>query len=107
MPKNKNYVIKVYAISPMNTQGISTNGKFSVDIKFMPNGFDDLKYFLVATCKITNFVLSIPINSRSASYSCNKYNDVFAPGILGSQPDTYLVPVNCMLGLGVWHIDAR
>ena len=38
---------------------------------------------------------------------CNKYNDVFAPGILGSQPDTYLVPVNCILGLGVWHIDAR
>ena len=32
---------------------------------------------------------------------CNKYNNVFAPGTLGSQPDTYLVPVNCMLGLGV------
>ena len=37
---------------------------------------------------------------------CNKYNNVFAPGTLGSQPDTYLVPLNCMLGLGVWHIDA-
>ena len=38
---------------------------------------------------------------------CNKYNNVFAPGTLGNQPETYLVPVNCMLGLGVWHIDAR
>ena len=34
------------------------------------------------------------------------YKNVFAPDTLGSQPDTYLVPVNCMLGLGVWHIDA-
>ena len=39
--------------------------------------------------------------------NCNKYKNVFAPGTLGSQPYTYLVPVNCMLGLGVWHIDAR
>ena len=32
--------------------------------------------------------------------------NVFAPGTLGSQPDTYLVPVNYVVGLGVWHIDA-
>ena len=31
---------------------------------------------------------------------------VFDPGTLESQPDTYLVPVNYVVGLGVWHIDA-
>ena len=29
-----------------------------------------------------------------------------APGTLRNQPDTYLVPVNYNVGLGVWHIDA-
>ena len=43
---------------------------------------------------------------KRIGYECNKYKNVFAPGTLGNQPDTYLVPVNCMLGLGVWHIDA-
>ena len=28
------------------------------------------------------------------------------PDTLGSQPDTYLVPVNYVMGLGVRHIDA-
>ena len=37
---------------------------------------------------------------------CNKYKSVFAPGTQGSLPDTYLVPVNYILGVGVWHIDA-
>ena len=29
--------------------------------------------------------------------------NIFAPGTLGNQPDTYLVPVNYVVGLGVWH----
>ena len=33
-------------------------------------------------------------------------HNVFVPGTLGSQPDTYLVPVNYVVGLGVWHINA-
>ena len=36
----------------------------------------------------------------------NKYNNVFAPGTLGVLPDTSLVPVSYILGVGVWHIDA-
>ena len=39
-------------------------------------------------------------------YICNKYKNVFAPGTLGVLPDTYLVPVSYILGVGVWHIDA-
>ena len=40
------------------------------------------------------------------TYLCTKYKNVFAQGTLGSLPDTYLVPVNYILGVGVWHIDA-
>ena len=32
----------------------------------MPVGFDDFKYLLVSTCKITKFVLAIQIKSRTA-----------------------------------------
>ena len=44
-------------------------------------------------------------NTRGGN-TCNKYKNVFVPGTLGSLPDTYLVPVHYILGVGVWHIDA-
>ena len=37
-----------------------------MDIKFMPEGFDDFKYLLVATHEITNFILAIPIKTKAA-----------------------------------------
>ena len=37
-----------------------------VDIKFMPKGFDGLNYFLVANWKITNFILAILIEYKTA-----------------------------------------
>ena len=37
---------------------------------------------------------------------CVTNTNCICPGTLGSQPDTYLVPVNYDVGLGVWHINA-
>ena len=31
----------------------------------MPKGFDDFKYLLVVTCKLTRFVLALPVKSRA------------------------------------------
>ena len=44
--------------------------------------------------------------NRTLSHICNRYMYVFAPGTLGILPDTYLVPVSHIIGLGVRHIDA-
>ena len=32
----------------------------------MTNGFDDFKYLLVATCEIPNFIIAMPIKSKTA-----------------------------------------
>ena len=38
----------------------------SADIKYMPKGFDNLKFLLIVTCKYTNFVIAIPLRDTQA-----------------------------------------
>ena len=40
-------------------------GSLSVDITFLPKGFDEFKYLLFTTHEITNFVLAVLIKSRT------------------------------------------
>ena len=37
-----------------------------VDIKYMPDGFDNFKYIVITTCEHTNFVFAIPTKERDA-----------------------------------------
>ena len=37
-----------------------------VDIKYMPNGFDDFKYIMLTTCEQTNFVFAVPTKEHTA-----------------------------------------
>ena len=46
--------------------GYSLMESLSVGIKFIPKGFDVLKYLLVMTCKITNFMLTIQLKEKTA-----------------------------------------
>ena len=66
MSKNKNHITKEQTISSRSTGRLFNDESLAVDIKFMPKGFHDFKYVLVATCKITNFILAIPIESGTA-----------------------------------------
>ena len=38
----------------------------AVDIKYMPDGFDNFKYIVLTTCEHTNFVFAIPTKERDA-----------------------------------------
>ena len=38
----------------------------AADIKYMPQGFDDYKFLLIATCEQTNFTVAIPLKERNA-----------------------------------------
>ena len=38
----------------------------AVDIKYMPDGFDNFRYIVLATCEHTNFVFAVPTKERDA-----------------------------------------
>ena len=38
----------------------------SVDVKYMPQGFDNYKFLLMITCEQTNFVFAVPTKTRDA-----------------------------------------
>ena len=43
----------------------------AVDIKYMPDGFDNFRYIVLATCKHTNFVFAVPTKERDAQAVLN------------------------------------
>ena len=57
-PKNRPYHPKI----PVDYFPIES---LSVDMKFIPKGFDDFTYLFVATCETTHFVVAILISSQS------------------------------------------
>ena len=41
----------------------------AIDIKYMPDRFDDFKYIVLTTCKQTNFVFMIPTKECTTEQS--------------------------------------
>ena len=66
IPKNKNQITQNITFQPKIPIDYSSNGKHVSWHKIYAKGFDGFKYVLVATCKITNFVLAIPIKTTVA-----------------------------------------
>ena len=46
----------------------------AVDIKYMPDGFDNFKFIVLTTCKHTNFVFAIPTKERGCTISLRCLN---------------------------------
>ena len=59
--RTRNKLLKNRPFHPRIPIDYSIMEYLSLDIKFMPKGFNDFKYLLAATCRITNFVLAIQI----------------------------------------------
>ena len=58
----------------LNTESLA---KISMDIKYMPEGFNGYKYILILLCEVSNFVVACPLKSTKAEEVCDALWDNF------------------------------
>ena len=66
---------------PFNRRIIDINAPslthLSMDVKHMPLSKDKYNYILVILCKISNFIVAVPLKTATAPEICNAIMDIF------------------------------
>ncbi len=84
----------------------------SVDVKYMPDGYDGYKYLIVVSCELTNFTVAIPARERNAKTIAELlYHRVFSffgpPTLLIVDEDRALTGTIITILLQMLHISLR